>query len=198
MDEILLRKAQKGDPDAFGRLMEPLEQRVWRICWHYTGEREAASDCGQETMIRVWRGLGAWRGESSFESWVYRVAANCCIDWLRKKKRDRSESMDCLAEEGFDPADPRPGTEAQALAAEEQRRLREAIAALPEDQREALVLTQLEGISYAEAAEAAGVSEGTIKSRVNRAREKLRAVMAGERELFPAADVQQKERRRRT
>ncbi len=198
MDEILLRKAKQGDPDAFGRLMEPLEQRVWRICWHYTGDREAASDCGQETMIRVWRSLDTWRGDNAFESWVYRIAANCCLDWLRKKKRDRSESMDALRDQGFDPADKAPGTEARVLAADERRRLREAIAALPEEQREALVLTQLEGVSYAEAAGITGVSEGTVKSRINRAREKLKELLAEERELSPPGTVQQKERRRRS
>ena len=198
MDEILLRKAKQGDPDAFGRLMEPLEQRIWRICWHYTGDREAASDCGQEAMIRVWRGLSTWRGDNAFESWVYRIAANCCLDWLRKKKRDRSESMDALQDQGFDPADQAPGTEARVLAADEQRQLREAIAALPEEQREALVLTQLEGVSYAEAAAITGVSEGTVKSRINRAREKLRELLAEERELSPPGTVQQKERRRRS
>ena len=202
MDEILLRKAKRGDPEAFGRLMEPLEQRIWRICWHYTGDREAASDCGQEAMLRVWRGLSSWRGDSVFETWVYRVAANCCLDWLRKKKRDRSESMEEMRDRGFDPADPAPGTEARVLAAEEQAQLREAIAALPEDQREALVLTQLEGVPYAEAAKIAGVSEGTVKSRVSRAREKLKELLGGDRELSGPENVrqreEQKERRRRS
>ena len=55
MDELLLCRAQSGDPEAFERLMEPLEQLVWRVCWHYTGNREAAEDCGQEAMIRIWR-----------------------------------------------------------------------------------------------------------------------------------------------
>ncbi len=198
MDEILLQKAKHGDPDAFGRLMEPLEQRIWRICWHYTGDREAASDCGQEAMIRVWRGLASWRGDNAFESWVYRIAANCCLDWLRKKKRDRSESMDALQDQGFDPPDKSPGTENRVLAADEQARLRQAIAALPEEQREALVLTQLEGVSYAEAAEITRVSEGTVKSRINRAREKLKELLAEEKELSPPGTVQQKERRRRS
>lgn len=198
MDELDLRRARKGDPEAFGRLMAPLEQRIWRICWHYTGDREAASDCGQEAMLRVWRGLASWRGESAFETWVFRVAANCCLDWQRKRKREKNESMDALQEQGFDPADPQPGTEEKVLKAEEQARLREAIAALPEEQREALVLTQLEGVPYAEAAEQLGVNEGTVKSRVNRARTRLKEILRGEGELSPPGNVQQEERRRRT
>ncbi len=195
MDELLLRRAQKGDSAAFGELMTPLEQRIWRICWHYTGDREAASDCGQETMLRVWRGLGNWRGDSAFETWVYRVAANCCMDWLRKKKRDRSESIEPLREAGFDPADPKAGTEETVVAAEEKRQLREMIARLPEDQREALVMTQLEGIPYEMAAEQLGVSEGTVKSRVNRAKARLKEWMTGGGELSPKKNVQRDEGR---
>ena len=169
MDELLLRRAQGGDPEAFGQLMEPLEQLVWRVCWHYTGNREAAEDCGQEAMVRIWRSLESYRGECALESWVYRIAANCCMDWLRKKKRDRSVSVEPLREQGFDPADDAPGTEEQVVQTDERRRLREAIRQLPDDQREALILTQLEKVPYEEAARALGVSEGTVKSRVNRA-----------------------------
>ena len=198
MDELLLRKAQRGDPEAFGRLIEPLEQLVWRVCWHYTGDREASSDCGQEAMIRIWRALDSYRGDCAFESWVYRIAANCCMDWLRKKKRDRSVSMEPMRDQGFDPADTSPGTEAQVIAKDERRRLREAIALLPEDQREALVLTQLERVSYEEAARMLDVSEGTVKSRVNRAKARLKEILTPEGELSSPADVKKGERRSRT
>ena len=123
MDELLLRRAQGGDPEAFGQLMQPLEQLVWRVCWHYTGNREAAEDCGQEAMVRIWRSLGNYRGDCALESWIYRIAANCCMDWLRKKKRDRSVSIEPLREQGFDPADIAPGTEEQAVRKDESRRL---------------------------------------------------------------------------
>ena len=198
MDELLLRKAQRGDPEAFGRLMEPLEQLVWRVCWHYTGDREASSDCGQEAMIRIWRALNSYRGDCAFESWVFRIAANCCMDWLRKKKRDRSVSIEPMKDQGFDPADTSPGTEAQVIAKDERRRLREAIALLPEDQREALVLTQLERVSYEEAARMLDVSEGTVKSRVNRAKARLKEILTPEGELSSPADVKKGERRSRT
>ena len=197
VDELLLRRAKRGDAEAFVQLMTPLEQRIWRICWHYTGDREAASDCGQDTMLRIWRALGNYRGDCAFETWVYRVAANTCMDWLRKKKRDRSESMEPLREQGFDPADPKPGTEEQAVAADEHRQLREAIARLPEEQREALVLTQLEGVSYEDAAKQLAVSEGTVKSRVNRAKAKLKEWLSEMGELSPGNNVQQGERRSR-
>ena len=198
MDELLLRRAQSGDPEAFERLMEPLEQLVWRVCWHYTGNREAAEDCGQEAMIRIWRNLANYRGDCALESWVYRIAANCCMDWLRKKKRDRSVSMEPLAEQGFDPADEAPGTEEQAVAKDERQRLREAVALLPDDQREALVLTQLERVSNEETAKVLGVSEGTVKSRVNRAKARLKEILSAERELSPPGNVKKDERRPRS
>ena len=198
MDELLLRRTQRGDPEAFGQLMEPMEQLIWRVCWHYTGDREASSDCAQEAMIRVWRALEGYRGDCAFESWVYRIAANCCMDWLRKKKRDRSVSIEPMKDQGFDPADTSPGTEAQVIAKDERRRLREAIALLPEDQREALVLTQLERVSYEEAARMLDISEGTVKSRVNRAKARLKEILTPEGELSSPADVKKGERRSRT
>ena len=198
MDELLLRRAQSGDPEAFEQLISPLEQLVWRICWHYTGNREAAEDCGQETMIRIWRNLGNYRGDCALESWVYRIAANCCMDFLRKKKRDRSVSVEPLREQGFDPADSSPGTEEQVVAEDEHQRLREAITQLPDEQREALIMTQLEKIPYEEAAQMLGVSEGTIKSRVNRAKTRLKEILSEERELSPPGNVKRNERRPRS
>ena len=147
-------------------------------------------------MVRIWRGLGNYHGDCAFETWVYRVAANCCIDYLRKKKRDRSESIEPLREQGFDPADAKADTEEQVIKADEKRRLRECIARLPEDQREALVMTQLEGVPYEEAAERLGVSEGTVKSRVNRAKAKLKEWLSENGELSPGNNVQQGEERR--
>ena len=181
MDELLLRRARQGDPEAFESLLTPLEGRIWRICWHYTGEREAASDCAQETMLKIWRSLDSYRGDA-----------------MRKAKRDRSQSIEPLREAGFDPPDPEPGTEEKVIAADRRQRLREGIAQLPEDQREALVMTQLEHVSYEDAAARLGVSEGTIKSRVSRAKAKLQEWMSEDGELSPPGNVQQRERRNRS
>jgi RNA polymerase sigma-70 factor (ECF subfamily) len=120
------------------------------------------------------------------------------MDWLRKKKRDKSVSVEPLREQGFDPADTAPGTEEQVVQEDERRRLREAIAELPEDQREALILTQLEKISYEETARRLGVEEGTVKSRVNRAKARLKEMLSEGRELSPPDGVQKNERRSRS
>ena len=106
--------------------------------------------------------------------------------------------MEPLREQGFDPPDPSPGTEEQAIAGDAHRRLREAIAQLPEEQREALVLTQLEKVSYEEAAGMLGVTEGTVKSRVSRAKVKLKEILSDSGELSAADDVRKNERRSRS
>ena len=193
MNELLLKKAQSGDTEAFEALMQDLEPLVWRVCWHYTGDRENASDCGQEAMIKIWRSLDSFRFDCAFETWVYRIAANCCLDFLRKAKRNAHLSLEPLAEEGFDPPDPAPGTEEQVLRKDEHARLREALSQLPEEQRDALVLTQLEGKSYEEAAQLLSTSEGTIKSRVNRARNRLRELFDRDEELSLRSGVQRNE-----
>ena len=201
MDELLLKRAQRGDPEAFEQLMTPLESLIWRVCWHYTGRRGAAEDCAQDAMVRVWRGLNSYRGDCGFESWVYRIAANSCLDALRRQKREKSVSLEPMKEEGFDPPDPGPGTEAQIMAREDRERLRAAIAGLPEEQRDALVLTQLEGLSYERAAALLQVTEGTVKSRVNRAKARLREMLRNREdhpELSPAEFVQQREGRLRS
>lgn len=201
MDELLLKRAQRGDPEAFEQLITPLESLVWRVCWHYMGRREAAEDCAQDAMVRVWRGLNSYRGDCGFESWVYRIAANTCLDALRRQKREKSVSLEPMKEEGFDPPDPGPGTEAQIMAREDRDRLRSAIASLPEEQRDALVLTQLEGLSYERVAGMLQVTEGTVKSRVNRAKARLREMLRNREdqpELSPAEFVQQKEGRLRS
>lgn len=197
MDELLLKRARDGDPEAFEKLMTSLEPLVWRVCWHYTGHREDASDCGQEAMIKIWRSLDQYRGDCAFETWVYRVTASCCLDFLRKRKRDRSESLEPLREQGFDPPDITPGTEEKVIAADRHAQIRQAIASLPEEQRDALVLTQLEGKSYEETALLLGVSEGTVKSRVNRARSRLKELLSEERELSSPPVVQRNEKKER-
>ncbi|MBR2822063.1 MAG: RNA polymerase sigma factor [Clostridia bacterium] len=174
----MLRRARQGDPEAFESLMQAVESLIWRVCWHYTGHRESASDCAQEAILKIWRSLGTFRFDCAFESWCYRIAANSALDFLRKEKRQEALPLEPLTDEGFDPPDPAPGTEEQILKKEEQARLRAALAQLPEEQRDALVLTQLEGRSYEEAAEMLQVSEGTVKSRVNRARLRLRDLLA--------------------
>ncbi len=194
MNELLLRRAQKGDTAAFEQLITPYEQLVWRVCWHYIHHREDAKDCAQETMVKAWRCLQQYRQDCSLESWLYRIAASCCVDFLRRKKRYAAESADALADTGFDPVDPSPLPEEQALQREEKTRLHRAIAQLPEDMRTALILSAVEGRKYDEIAQITGVAAGTVKSRISRARQKLAEILAGQ-EQSAGKSVQHSERR---
>ena len=173
-DEFTLRRAQKGDTAAFEQLVTPHEQTIWRVCWHYTHHQQDAADCMQEAMLKAWRAIGSYRGDCALESWLYRIAATVCLDFLRKQKRlPETESADEMAESGFHPVDDSPTPEAAALNAESGAQLREAIDALPGDMRTVLILYALEGRPYDEIAEVTGTSIGTVKSRLNRARQKI-------------------------
>ena len=194
MDELILRRAQKGDTAAFEQLITPHEQLVWRVCWHYTHHQEDACDCAQEAMVKAWRALPSYRQDCSLETWLYRIATSCCIDFLRRKKRTAAQSADQLAEAGFDPADPAPQPEETAIRQDEKQQLRQALAELPADMRTALILSAVEGRKYEEIAAITGVAAGTVKSRINRARQKLAEILT-RREQSGLNAVQHVERR---
>lgn len=193
MDDITLRRAQQRDAAAFERLMTPLEGLVWRVCYHYTGHREDAADCAQEAMVKAWRSLPQYRQDCSLETWLYRVCASCCLDFLRRRKPD--VSLTGMAEQGFDPPDAAPTPEESALRRENGDEVRRAIALLPEDMRTVLILSALEGKRYEEIAAVTGVAVGTVKSRLNRARVRLSEILAKMREPSAFSSVQPGERR---
>lgn len=182
MDELILRRAQKGDASAFEQLVTPYEQMIWRVCWHYLHHREDAMDCAQEVMLKAWRSIGQYRQDCGFSSWLYRIAGSVCIDFLRKQKRMvDSDSMDAMAENGFEPADDSPTPEAALLDRESTGDITHALDQLPADMRTVLILYALEKQRYEEIAQITGVSVGTVKSRLNRARRKLAAILANQR-----------------
>lgn len=196
MDELTLRRAKRGDPAAFEALVTPLEGMLWRVCWHYTQHREDARDCAQEAMLKAWRALPDYRGDCSLETWLYRIAASCCLDFLRKKGRTALASTEQLAQEGgFDPPDPSPQPEEELQRRDERAELQKALAALPDDMRIALTMSAVEGRRYEDIAQVLGVAPGTVKSRISRARVRLSEILSGKREPSPASSVQHSERR---
>lgn len=189
-DEFTLRRAQKGDPAAFERLVTPHEQTIWRVCWHYTHHQQDAQDCMQEAMLKAWRAIGQYRGDCALETWLYRIAATVCLDFLRRRKRlPQTESADDLAEMGVQPVDASPTPDEALLNAESNEQLRAGIDSLPGDMRTALILYALEGRPYDEIAEVTKTSIGTVKSRINRARQKLAKFLAehGNNSASPAS-----------
>lgn len=178
-DEFTLRRANKGDAQAFEQLVTPHEQMLWRVCWHYTHHQEDAADCLQETMLKAWRAIKTYRGECSLSSWLYRIASTVCLDFLRKQKRlPETESADEMAEDGFTPVDDAPTPDEAVIKAESTENIRAAIDSLPGDMRTVIILYALQGLGYEEIASAMQTSVGTVKSRLNRARQKIAKFLA--------------------
>lgn len=195
MDALTLKRAQKGDPAAFEALFTPLEGRVYRTCVHMMGPGEDARDCAQEALLKAFRTLKDFRGDCALESWLHRLCINICLDALRRKKLRAAQSLDALMDEGFGPAAPADGPYESLEKKERMEAVRRAIAGLPEDQRLAFTLVVLEELPYEDAAERLGTAVGTVKSRVNRAREKISKICLSKAEPFTVPRVQHSEGR---
>ena len=138
----------------------------------------------QEAMIRIYRAIATFKGQSSFATWVYRITMNSCLDELRRRKARRQTSMDALVDQGWAPVDPDDTPEEAGVRNEKQAVLHNAIQALPDDMRAVIVLRDINGYSYNEIADILDANVGTVKSRISRARERLREILLENRELF--------------
>jgi RNA polymerase sigma-70 factor, ECF subfamily len=163
----LLTRVVSGDRDAFDAVMRNHEDRVFSVCLRILGDRDKALDATQETFLTVFRKAGQFQGRSAVGTWIYRIAVNACYDQLRRAQRRPSESLP----EHVDPSD--PSAEAAIESAALRPEIEAALAELPPDFRNAVVLSDLEGLSLPEAAEILGVPIGTVKSRVFRGRRLL-------------------------
>ena len=183
-EQELIRLASGGDPAAFETLMSAHESRMYAVALRMCGSREDAQDCLQEAMIRVYRAMSSFKGQSSFATWVYRITMNSCLDELRRRKNRTATSLDALLDNGFAPSDENDTPERHSLQNEQRRCIERAIAELPEDMRSAIVLRDIQGCSYEEIAQVLDANVGTIKSRISRGRERLRSVLMRQPELF--------------
>lgn len=163
----LLARVVSGDRDAFDQIMRIHEDRIFSVCLRIMGDRERALDASQETFLTVFRKAGQFEGKSQVGTWIYRIAVNTCYDQLRKAKRRPSVSLP----DYVDPAD--PSAESEIHSAGLRPEIETALATLPQEFRSAIVLSDIEGLSMPEAAEALGVPVGTVKSRVFRGRRLL-------------------------
>lgn len=185
-EDKLISKAVSGDSAAFSELMAKHEKRMYAVALRMCANREDAQDCLQDAMIRIYRSISGFKGQSSFATWVYRITMNTCLDELRKRKSRQATSLDTLVESGYSPTDGINTPEKQAISSEQRRVLDGAIAELPEDMRSAIVLRDIQGFSYEEIAQMQDANIGTIKSRISRGREKLRQILRENAELFRA------------
>lgn len=175
-EQALIQRCQAGETAAFEELLGRYEGLVYNLAHRYFGNQAEACDVAQEAMIKIYRRIGDFRGQSSFKTWLYRVVTNVCLDYLRKR-RTAPLSLDELAEENraaVKVAPPSEDPEASLERAELGEILGGLISTLAKDHRSVLILRDVEGLAYEEIAEILGCSLGTVKSRLARAREALR------------------------
>ena len=159
--------------EQFETMAAEYERPIYLLCLRMMGNREDAQDCAQEALLRAFRAFDRFRDDASPKTWLYRIAYNTCIDELRRRRG--VVSLDTLREGGFDVPDAAAERAYEQLEHKERCELvKQAMEQLPEDQRAALVLREFQQLSYEEIANALQQPEGTIKSRINRAREKVK------------------------
>jgi RNA polymerase sigma-70 factor (ECF subfamily) len=184
-EERRARLAREGDLSAFNELVVEYQALVYNVCYRMLGQAQAAEDAAQEAFVSAWRNIGTLRGEA-FRPWVLRIAANLCRDELRRRVRRPSSSLNAALEAGVpEPPDDDPLPEDTALNAELRAGLDAALAALPDDQRTAIVLCDVDGLDYSEIAAVMNTSLGTVKSRIARGRLRLREALLRQPELLP-------------
>ncbi len=181
LDVALVERHRCGDMQAFDEVYERFGEMVYNLALRLAGNREESADLTQEIFLRIYRHLGSFGGRSTLKTWVFRIAINHCRDRL-SRHIPTMQSIDADPEEGSAMiADSARGPEELAVAADEGRRVMEGLARIPQVFREAVVLRDLEGLSYEEIAEVLGVRVGTVRSRIARGRDQLRSLL--EREL---------------
>jgi RNA polymerase sigma-70 factor, ECF subfamily len=163
LEPALIRAAAAGDLVAFEQIVRAYQQHVWRFLRRLVGDAATAEDLAQETFLRVYRALPGFAHRSKFSTWVFQIARNAGLDELRRRQRRERVAAAVPARGPVGPV------------GEARAEIEAALAALPVDLREALVLVEVFGLPYAEVAAVVGVPVGTAKSRVHRAREQVQA-----------------------
>lgn len=183
-DHSLLEGTLAGDEDAFAELVSRYRNQITSYIYRMTNDYDGAVDLAQETFMRVYRAAGRYQTTHAFSTYIYRIATNLAISELRKRKRRRLVSLTGLVASNdgeevrdFNPPDERPLQDANLVDLERRAVVKRAISTLPERYRAPLVLRDVEGKSYDEIAAILRTSEGTVKSRINRARNFLRDKM---------------------
>ncbi len=195
-DELLLvARSQRGDVDAFNQLVLRYQQAVFTVVMRMLGDRDIAADVAQETFLAAFRAMPSFRGGSSFRAWLMRIASNQSCDHWRRTHRHPVDSLDSLIDED-EPSSASAmsslietaqevNPEEALLTRELQQIIQLGLEELPLDQRVAVVLCDIQGLSYEEIASATQTAPGTVRSRIARGRMRLRAYLLKHRELLP-------------
>jgi RNA polymerase sigma-70 factor (ECF subfamily) len=176
VDPALVRACQRGEPGAVDALIRGTYADVYALCRRLLGDPADAADATQEVYLRVVRSVLAFRGEAAFTTWLHRVTVNVCLTALTRRGdvRGRGQAAGVEAFAADDLVLDEPGPEERAERADLARRTAQALAGLPEDARQVVVLRDVQGLSTKETAELLGISEGAVKVRLHRAHARLR------------------------
>lgn len=176
-DTRLVHASLSGNGEAFSELVKKYERMIYNTSYQILGNADDAFDVSQETFIKAYKSLGAFRGDSKFSTWLYKICQNAAKDYLRSKSRHRTVSLTAYGDDDtkeiqLDIPDEDPSNQpGSSLEREESRKaVREAISQLSEDHKSVIVLRDIEGYSYDEISEILNLEIGTVKSRLNRAR----------------------------
>jgi RNA polymerase sigma-70 factor (ECF subfamily) len=172
-DSDLIARFKKGDASAFESLVRKYQDRVYNLCRYMLQDPEDAQDAAQDAFLKAYKGLKGFRPDSSLYTWIYRIAVTTCLDYKRRSHREASRSEPL--NENLPSEEPLP--EQLYASAEIPRSIQLAVQKLPEKLRAAIVLREIEELSYEEIAEVLHTSPGTVKSRIARAREGLRHLL---------------------
>lgn len=186
-EKALLERARSGDRDAFADLVRATQQLVYNLALRMLKNEEDALDMSQEAYLKAWKTMQSFDGNCSFSSWMYTITRNVCIDNIRKRENTQTVSLTVQSEDEdeYDRvlADNDGAPERVLEQSERARTVRDAIGRLSDIHREIIVLFDIEGYSYAEISRILGIEEGTVKSRLWRARDNLRKILR-DMELF--------------
>jgi RNA polymerase sigma-70 factor (ECF subfamily) len=186
-DAALLTRHVEGDPDAFGALFARHRDRLWGVALRTLGDPDNAADALQDAMISAFRRAGTFRGDSAVTTWLHRIVVNACLDQVRRQRVRAVEPLPDDPAQMAEMAAPALPDPAEQLT--ERTAVLTALRSLPPEQRQALVLVDMEGYSVAEAAQVLRCPPGTVKSRCARGRARLLPQLAWLRNPDPTADV---------
>jgi RNA polymerase sigma-70 factor, ECF subfamily len=165
--------SQRGEREAFDSLVERYQRDIYRLCYRYVNDPQDANDMAQEVFLKAYRAIGRFRGDSSFSTWLYRIAVNTCLNFRSSRKPDTEELSDTLQ-------DRRAGALVAMEEEERAERVREAVSRLPEKQRATLILKIYHELTHEEVAGIVGASVGTVKANLFHALGNLRKMLHAE------------------
>lgn len=183
-EDLLVSRVQSGDSASFEKLVLDNQTKVYNLAMRMVGNEEDAFDMSQEAFIKAYNSLGSFRGDSRFSVWLYRLTSNVCLDFLRSEGRKTHSSLTYLSDEDDDKELEIPDGRFSPETIVEKKELREAVNKglmnLPKDYRVILLMREIDGLSYEEIANALSIEEGTVKSRIFRARKRLCAILSSD------------------